>query len=99
MNTATDYKLFVLPNATPPKPGLLKTEADAANGIAGEVWSLSAEAFGRFVVKIPAPLGIGKIALEDGTEVSGFLCEPYGLEGAQEITALGGWRAFINTLK
>jgi len=30
--------------------------------------------------------------LLDGTEVPGFLCEPAGATGAEEITALGGWR-------
>ena len=33
-------------------------------------------------------------ALEDGGEVSGFLCEPTGLAGAQDISAYGGWRAW-----
>ena len=48
---------------------------------------------------IPAPLGIGKVTLDDGSQVSGFLCEPYALEGAREITELGGWRAYIAELK
>jgi allophanate hydrolase len=99
VNTAPRYRLFVLPNSTPPKPGLVRTSAAQANGIAGEIWTLSAEAFGRFVAKIPAPLGIGKIALEDGTSVSGFLCEAFALEGAKEITAFGGWRRYVETLK
>ncbi|MFZ1990821.1 MAG: allophanate hydrolase [Alphaproteobacteria bacterium] len=98
-NTAPCYRLLVLPNSTPPKPGLLRTSATQANGIAGEVWSLTPEAFGRFVAKIPAPLGIGKLALEDGTEVSGFLCEAFALDGAKEITALGGWRRYVETLR
>ena len=57
-----------------------------------------AQAFGRFVQNIPAPLGIGKVTLDDGSQVSGFLCEPYALEGAREITELGGWRAYIAEL-
>jgi len=97
--TAPRYKLFVLPNSTPPKPGLVQTATPQPNGIAGEVWSLGPDAFGRFVAKIPAPLGIGKIALEDGSEVSGFLCEAFALEGAQEITVLGGWRRYVEALR
>ena len=43
--------------------------------------------------------GIGKVTLEDGAQVSGFLCEPYAIEGAQEVTELGGWRAYIASRK
>ena len=32
--------------------------------------------------------------LADGTDVAGFLCEPLAAEGARDITAFGGWRAF-----
>jgi amidase/allophanate hydrolase-like protein len=30
--------------------------------------------------------------LDDGTEVTGFLCEAYATPGARDITASGGWR-------
>ncbi len=93
--TAPDYRLFVLPNTTPPKPGLIREPGFAGPGLEVEVWAITPAAFGRFVQNIPAPLGIGKVTLDDGAEVSGFLCEPYALKGAQEITALGGWRAYI----
>ncbi|MCJ8510439.1 allophanate hydrolase, partial [Rhizobium lemnae] len=59
-------------------------------------WKVSPQAFGRFVQNIPAPLGIGKITLDDGSQVSGFLCEPYALGNAREITALGGWRNYLS---
>jgi allophanate hydrolase len=59
------------------------------------VWSLAPEAFGRFVAAVPAPLCIGTVRLEDGRAVHGFLCERAGLAGAREITALGGWRAYL----
>ncbi len=71
----------------------------ARTGIAGEVWALPPDAFGRFIAAIPAPLGIGKIALADGSAVSGFLCEAYAVEGATDITHFGGWRAYIASLK
>jgi len=65
---------------------------DEVNGaeIEVEVWSLPAEQFGSFVAGIPAPLGIGKTKLADGSQKSGFICEPYGIEG--------GWRAYIASL-
>lgn len=93
--TAGEYRLYVLPNTTPPKPGLIREPGFAGRGLEVEVWKVTPEAFGRFVQNIPAPLGIGKVMLDDGSQVSGFLCEPYALQGAEEITELGGWRAFI----
>jgi allophanate hydrolase len=46
-----------------------------------EIWELPAEHFGGFVDGIPARLGIGKVKLADGSWVSGFVCEPIGVEG------------------
>jgi allophanate hydrolase len=54
--------------------------------------------YGSFVALIPAPLGIGTLQLGDGTSVQGFLCEPFALEGATNISAYGGWRAYIASL-
>jgi len=96
--TAANYKLFALPNTTPPKPGLLRVPAGAAS-IELELWELGPAEFGSFVDAVPPPMCIGNIELEDGRWVNGFLCEPYALEGATEITHFGGWRAFIASLK
>ncbi len=93
--TAPDYRLYALPGTTPPKPGLRRDPGFAGPGVEVEVWQLPAEAFGRFVARIPAPLGIGKIALDDGSAVSGFLCEAHALDTAEEITRFGGWRAYL----
>jgi len=93
--TAPDYRLYALPGTTPPKPGLRRDPGFAGPGVEVEVWQLPAEAFGRFVARIPAPLGIGKIALDDGSAVSGFLCEAHALDAAEEITRFGGWRAYL----
>ena len=92
--TLPEYRLYALAT-TPPKPGLIREPGSLGPGIEGEIWSLSPAGFGTFVSGIPAPLGVGKIALEGGGEVSGFLCEPYATRDAREITALGGWRAHI----
>ncbi|MDO1582898.1 allophanate hydrolase [Rhizobium oryzicola] len=96
--TAGDYRLFVLPNTTPPKPGLIREPGFAGPGLEVEVWKVTPAAFGRFVQNIPAPLGIGKVTLDDGSQVSGFLCEPYALQGAQDVTHFGGWRAYRQSL-
>jgi allophanate hydrolase len=97
--TAAAYRLFALPDTTPPKPGLVRAGPDSVGApIDVEVWSLPPAAFGNFVARIPPPLAIGKIELEDGARVSGFLCEPHALAAARDITAFGGWRAFLRTV-
>jgi allophanate hydrolase len=91
--TAPRYRLHALANTTPPKPGLEHVATGGA-AIEVEVYSLRPEAFGRFVAAVPRPLAIGRLVLEDGSEVSGFVCEPAGLAGATDITSYGGWRAW-----
>src|SRR5205807_3664249 len=92
--TAPDYKLYALPT-TPPKPGMLRVEAGKGSPIELEVWALSASAFGKFVAAIPPPLSIGTIRLADGRGVKGFIAEPAALNGARDISAFGGWRAYL----
>jgi allophanate hydrolase len=91
--TAPNYKLFALAT-TPPKPGLVRSADASGSAITVEVWSLTQAAFGRFVAALPAPMGIGKVTLADGTEHPGFLCEAHALDNARDITAYGGWRAY-----
>ena len=93
--TAPDYALYALGNTVPPKPGLLRVEKDKGAGIAVEIWALSPEAFGSFVAGIPSPLGIGTLALKDGSSVKGFLVEAEAIKGARDISAFKGWRAFM----
>ena len=92
--TASGYRLFTLPGTVPPKPGLIRDESGAGR-IEIELWEMEHAAFGSFVALIPSPLGIGTLALEDGGRAQGFLCEPHALEGAEDITADGGWRAYL----
>ncbi|WP_326533053.1 allophanate hydrolase [Pseudorhodoferax sp.] len=93
--TAPDYRLFALPGTVPPKPGLLRVAPGRGARIAVEVWRMPATAYGSFVALIPSPLGIGTLALADGGTAQGFVCEPLALEGAQDISHFGGWRAFL----
>jgi allophanate hydrolase len=53
---------------------------------------------GSFLGLIPSPLGLGSIELEDGSWVKGFICEPYAIDGAKDISDLGGWRPYIKQL-
>jgi allophanate hydrolase len=92
--TAPDYKLYAL-GTTPPKPGMLRVEAETGSSIELELWALSAAAFGNFVAAIPPPLSIGTVRLADGRGVKGFIVEPADIDGARDISAFGGWRAFM----
>jgi len=95
--TAADYRLYAL-DTVPPKPGLVRVSGASATGsrggIAGEVWRLPAAGFATFVAALPAPMAIGTVTLADGAEVTGFTVEPYAVEGAEDITHHGGWRAY-----
>jgi allophanate hydrolase len=92
--TSPDYRLFALAGGPPARPGLLRV-AEGGASIALELWTMSAEALGSFLSEIPSPLGLGRVRLADGRLVTGFLVEAAGLEGAADITAHGGWRAYL----
>ncbi len=96
--TAPHYKLFALPGTTPPKPGLLRVAEGQGAAIALEVWDMPVSAYGSFVALIPSPLGIGTLELSDGATVQGFVCEAQAVQGARDISHLGGWRAYVASL-
>ncbi len=94
--TAAEYRLFRLPGGDPAKPGLVHAPgAPGARAIEVEVWEMGEAEFGSFVAEVPPPLAIGTVRLGDAEHVNGFVCEPRALSGAEEITALGGWRAYL----
>jgi allophanate hydrolase len=92
--TAPDYRLYAL-DTVPPKPGMLRVEAGTGASIELEIWALRAASFGKFVAAVPPPLSIGTVRLADGRGVKGFIVEAADIEGAREISAFGGWRAFV----
>ncbi len=98
-HTAPHYRLYALPGTTPPKPGLLRVADGTGERIAIEIWTMPVAEYGSFVALIPHPLGIGTLALDDGGSVQGFVCEAQALQGATDISHLGGWRAYIASLK
>lgn len=97
--TIDKYRLFAVANSKPPKPGLLRVgDEEVGASIAVELWDVPQDNFGSFTAEVPPPLGIGNVALVDGQTVKGFICEPYGLAGARDITSFGGWRAYLASL-
>ncbi|HEY7804521.1 MAG TPA: allophanate hydrolase, partial [Orrella sp.] len=95
--TSANYDLYHLPDTTPPKPGLVRVH-EGGHAIALEVYDVPARAVSGFLLKIPSPLGLGKVELADGQWVTGFICEPSGIIGAKDISAFGGWRAYMESL-
>ena len=95
--TAPAYRLYAMASTSPPKPALVHA-GEGGGAIEVEVYDLDVKAFGSFVAEVPAPLAIGTVTLDDGEEVKGFVCEPRALDGALEITAFGGWRAYVAQL-
>lgn len=93
-HSAACYHLFALPGGPPKRPGMVRVATGGA-AIELEVWEMPVREFGSFVAGIPAPLGIGTVLLEDGTSVQGFVCEAFATAQAEDITALGGWRAYL----
>jgi allophanate hydrolase len=91
--TAPAYRLYAMADSVPPKPALVHSDDGAA--IAIEVYELDMAAFGSFVAEVPPPLAIGTVTLEDGSLVKGFVAEPRAIVGAEDITALGGWRRYM----
>ena len=93
VTTSTAYRLYALAGTVPPKPGLVRAEAGAPIDV--ELWDMPTADFGSFVAGIRAPLGIGTVELADGRAVKGFICEPWALARAVDITSFGGWRAYL----
>lgn len=91
--TAPNYRLYAMADSVPPKPALVHSTEGAP--IKVEIYELGVAEFGSFVVDVPAPLAIGTVTLADGSSVKGFVSEPRALTGAEDITDLGGWRAYI----
>ncbi|MEO1729815.1 MAG: allophanate hydrolase [Pseudomonadota bacterium] len=91
--TEPTYRLYAIANSVPPKPALVHSEDGAA--IKVEVYELGMAEFGSFTAEVPAPLAIGNVTLSDGSSVKGFVAESRATIGAEDITELGGWRAYI----
>ncbi|GJF27468.1 amidase [Kitasatospora sp. NE20-6] len=93
VGTAAAYRLHAL-GTVPPKPGLVRT-AEGGRTVRGELWELPAAGLGTLLASLPRPMALGSVELADGRQVPGFLCEPAALDGAEDITAAGGWAAHL----
>ncbi|MEM6708047.1 MAG: allophanate hydrolase [Pseudomonadota bacterium] len=93
-HTAPGHRLLALPGGPPERPALI-VDPDGSAKIEVELWELPVETVGSFLAGIPAPLGLGRVRLDDGSEVVGFIGAAGCDRGAKDITELGGWRAYL----
>jgi gamma-glutamylcyclotransferase (GGCT)/AIG2-like uncharacterized protein YtfP len=91
--TAATYRLWSIADR---HPAMIRV-AHGGAAIAVEIWSVPAQALAAILMNEPAGLCVGKVRLADESEVLGVLGEPIICEGQKDITALGGWRAYIAT--
>jgi allophanate hydrolase len=96
--SAPIYRFYALAGGPPFRPGMVRVHSDGVS-IPVEVWALPPAGFGDFINHIPSPLGIGKVTLVDGTLISGFICEPFALDDAKDISDVGGWRNYVAILR
>lgn len=75
-------------------PGMVRV-AEGGVSVAVEVWAVPPEGLASILLKEPPGLSIGKVQLASGAEALGVLAEPILCEGQREISAHGGWRAYI----
>jgi len=92
--TAPNYRLYALPGGLRPALVECGSEDSKASPIEVEVWNVPIIHVGSFLRGIPHPLGLGKVELENGDKVTGFVCSQNGLTDAIEVTKYGSWRAF-----
>ena len=76
-------------------PVMILAVDGGGRSIAVEVWTVSPAALIDLFFGEPEGLSIGKVRLDDGTLVLGVVGEPAEAHGQREITAYGGWRAYI----
>jgi len=96
---APGYRMFVV-DGPRPRPGLTRTNgATDHEPIEVEVWRLPAQELGSLLTTIAPPLAVGDVELEDGSHVLGFVCTADAADPAREITAYGGWRAYLAAIR
>ncbi|GAB3125598.1 allophanate hydrolase [Tsukamurella serpentis] len=83
IRTAPQYRLAELATA-PPKPGLIH-DPRGGRAIRGELWRLAPAALGTFLSRLPAPMTLGSVHLDDGRTVVGFSCHSSALGDAREL--------------
>lgn len=88
--TDAHYRLWSIQDR---HPGMIRVTTGGTK-VELEIWELPLASFADLLMSEPAGLSIGKVKLEDGSEVLGVLAENWLTEGQREITELGSWRKY-----
>ena len=99
--TAPEYRMLALDGPIA-KPALVAAPESEGRSFYIEIYGLSAEDFGKFVQRIPAPLSIGKVKTVDGRLVPGFVGDSsidglYRAGKATDISEYGDWRKYLSS--
>lgn len=89
--TTPDYRLWSIQDR---HPAMVRVSSGGV-AVALEVWQLPADGLVQVLLQEPPGLSIGKVTLSTGETVLGVLGEPVLCEGQREISAFGGWRAYL----
>jgi hypothetical protein len=89
--TAPCYRLWSIDDV---HPAMLRVAA-GGRCIAVEIWLVPPAGIAAILLTEPDGLCVGRLTLDGGAEVLGVLAEPALVEGRQEITDYGGWRAYV----
>ena len=89
--TAPLYRLWSIDDV---HPAMLRVSS-GGRAIAVEIWRVPPAGIAAILLTEPDGLCVGRVVLDDGTEVLGVLAEPALVEGQREITEHGGWRAYV----
>lgn len=90
-DTEPSYRLWSIADRHP----AMQRVATGGTAIAVEIWSVPAIGMATLLSLEPPGLCIGKVRLSTGEEVLGVLGEALLCEGQKDITAWGGWRAYV----
>ena len=91
--TAPCYRLWSINDRY---PAMIRVQAGGA-AIALEIWEIPALGLISVLLNEPPGLTLGTILLSAGDQVLGILGESILCENHPEITAFGGWRAYVSS--
>jgi gamma-glutamylcyclotransferase (GGCT)/AIG2-like uncharacterized protein YtfP len=89
--TAPSYRLWTIDDV---HPAMLRVTSGGAS-IAVEIWLVPPGGLASILLSEPDGLCVGRLTLDDGSEILGVLAESALVAGHREITEHGGWRAYL----
>jgi carbamate kinase len=90
--TAPVYRLWTIDDR---HPAMIRTTDGRGTSVEVEVWRVPFAGITDILLHEPPGLAVGKITLDSGEQLLGVVAEPALVEGHPEITAFGGWRAYL----